>query len=234
MNGRSLLISCFFVLLTAISVGTYAFDVEEMKLTLGEHQLSIPKSNIIDPNVPFWLRLIPGLAPSTGEILLLIDAEDIANQVEGYQAYDGELKNNIHLRISVLDVNALNQILDPQMHVYSDAWYGRGLLEGRTIELHEKSRFYKLYRGDDTFWTAVKISPDASQPIPDDPFAFWVASCHKGEAPLTKSGFITSCLTKMVYDNLLLDFSLNGINLGVVDGVKTMLSRQLLLWKNQK
>ena len=235
MNGLRFLVSYFSILLVAFSVNAYPSDIEEMKLKLGKHSLSIPENNIIDSNVPFWLSLVPGLSPSTGEILLLIEAEDIASRVEGYQAYDGKLKTDVHLRIEVLDEAALKQILDPQMQVYSDVWFARGLFNDRMVERHEASGFYKVYKkGIKNFWTVVKIFPDIAQPMPDDPFSFWVASCTEGESPMTQTGHVTTCGTKLIFDDLLLDFSVSGINLHVIDDVKTMLTRQLLLWKNQQ
>lgn len=204
-------------------------SAEEVRL--GEHVLEIPFENLAE-SMPFWLRLIPGLAPSRGEILLKIEAEEIAIKIPDYQAYEGKIKNNIFLRIEVLDEEALKQILDPEMHVYSDIWYGRGLFRNRIIEEHEKSGFYKVYKkGIKNFWSAVKILPDTTKPIPEDPFSFWVAGCFRSSTPMTKTGETTSCQSKFVHHDLLLDFSVNEINLRVIDDVKAELLRKILSWK---
>lgn len=213
-------------------VDAYPINLEKVEeVRLGQHILKIPSRNLIE-SMPFWLRLVSGLAPTHGEILLKIEAEEIAAEVSGYQTYEEKLKNDVSLRLEVLDEKALKQILDPEMHVYSDIWYGRGLFRNRIIEKHEKSGFYKVYeKGIQNFWSAIKIFPDATKPIPEDPFSFWVAGCVNLGTSMTKTRETTSCRSKFVYQNLLLDFSINEINLHVIDDVKAELLRKILLWK---
>ena len=197
MRGRFGFVKNFLLLWVVFyPADVFTIETETMRVKLGEHGFNIPKKNILDPGFPFWLQFVPGLAPSAEGMLLTIDAEEMAARVEGYQVYDGKYKAFTSLIIEVPDDAELKTYLDPEFHIYSDAWYGRGFQANQVIERHDVSGFYKAYRGDDTFWTALRMIPDSTQPIPTDPFSFWVASCVAGNSPLTQTGRITNCKSR--------------------------------------
>ena len=222
----------FGIMYLFVTANAHSLNLEKVEeVRLGEHALKIPTENLVSSR-PFWLRLIPGLAPSHGEILLTIDADEIADEVPEYQVYDGKLKNNISLRLEVLDEKSLKQLLNPELYIYSDIWYGRGLYENRVVEKHTSPVFYKVYdKETNIFWAVLRVYPDMTIPLPDDPFSFWVANCVEHEAPMRSTGHIKSCQSKFVYDDLLLDFSLNEVNLHLIDAIKAALVQKILLWR---
>ena len=215
-----------------VTANAHSLNLEKVEeIRLGEHLLEIPSKSLAE-SIPFWLRLIPGLAPSYGEILLRVGADELAEEISGYQVYDGKLKNDIYLRLEILDEKSLKQLLDSELHIYSDIWYGRGLYENRVVEEHAGSAFYKVYNKEThIFWAALRVHPDTTIPIPDDPFSFWVAECVERGAPMTSTGHITSCQSQFVHDDLLLDFSINEVNLHVIDAIKVALVKKMLSWK---
>ena len=222
----------FGVVSLLISAYAHALNLGEgEEVKLGKHVLEIPSENLFE-SIPFWLRLVPGLAPSYGEILLKINADEIAEEVSGYQVYDGKLKNDILLRLEVLDEKDLKQLHNPVSNIYYDIWYARGPYKNRVIEDHDGSPFYKVYdKKPYIYWSALRVYPDATMPMPDDPFSFWLASCIERETPITSTGHITSCDSRVVHDGLLFDFSINGLNLHLIDAIRASLVKKILSWK---
>lgn len=222
----------FGVVSLLISTHAYASNLgkgEEVRL--GKHILEIPSENLFE-SIPFWLRLVPGLAPSYGEILLKIDADDIAAEILGYQTYVGKLKSDILLRLEVLDEEGIEQLHNPVSNIYHDIWYGRGPYKNRVVEDHDDSPFYKVYdQKPYIYWSALRVYPDATMSMPDDPFSFWVASCVEHNAPITPTGYSTSCRSQFVHDDFLLDFSINEVNLHLIDAIKAALVKKILSWR---
>lgn len=222
----------FNITLLFLSVHVYSINsVQAEEVRLGEHVLKIPAENLVS-SIPFWLHLIPGLAPSRNEILLKIGAGEIAEEVPGYQVYEGELKNDISLHLKVLDEKGVEQIRNPVSNIYSNIWYGRGSYDNRVVEDHDGSPFYKVYdKKPYIYWSALRVYPDATMPMPDDPFSFWVASCVELNSPITPTGYSTSCQSQFVHDDVLINFRVNEVNLHLIDTVKAALVKKLLLWK---
>ena len=215
------------------AVVLHAGGVETVRVTLGEHRFDIPKKNILD-EMPFWLKFIPGLAQSRGGRLFAIPAEELAGRVTGYQIHDGKLKMGITGSVEVLDEADLRTYLDPNTHIYSDIWYGRGLYENLIVEWHEEFGFYKAYReGDDVFWKVLRIPPQSREKMPDNPFDFYVASCVNGTSPITQSGGICSCDTRVIYDNLYFKFSVYEINLHLIDEIRSAVLDIFKEWEEQ-
>ena len=129
MNALVNLVHAFCLFLAVISMSADAFDMDTVKIKVGKHHLTVPERYMIEPQIPIWLRWVPGLAPSEGGIILDIKAEDIAAEVPGYQIYDGRYKADCILLIQVKGEKELKTYLDPHWHYYSDMWYGRGFLQ---------------------------------------------------------------------------------------------------------
>ena len=137
---RHFLLVCFMLHSAILHAG----GAETIRIQLGEHLFNIPKQNIRE-EIPFWLKFVPGLAPTKGGLLFTISAEEMAKRVAGYQEYDGTLELNTSGVVEVLSEDELQAYLDPGTHIYSDVWYSRGLYEGLIVEWREEFRFYKAY-----------------------------------------------------------------------------------------
>lgn len=194
--------------------------------------LYIPNEYFLEAERPFWLRYIKNLRPAS-DVLFIIDAEELANNIESYQAYDDRYKADIYVIFEFLNKNELDDFLDPNTITYSDPWYGRGLYQNRIIEKDPESGFYKVssQAGHGVFWLATKISPSAQKEMPKNPFDFLVASCVDGKAPLTQSGKITTCDLRFAHQNVLIDASIDGFNLIRAEAIKSFLVKKLIEWK---
>lgn len=210
----------FWIWFMLHAVTSHAVGAETMQVQLGEHRFNIPKKNIREA-VPFWLQFIPGLVPERESLMFTLEAEQVAGRVAGYQVYDGELKADLMGLVEVLDESELQTYLDPNTHIYSDIWYNRGLYEDLITEWREELGFYKAYQeGDDVFWKVLRIPPRSREDMPDNPFDFWVASCVKTTSPLTNTGHITGCRTRVFYDNLYFQFRVYLLNLHLIDEIR--------------
>ena len=196
---------------------------KEVQVILGKHALCVPQQSILNLSWPSYLKEVEDKLPRSTSVGLLITAKEAAGLIDGFQAYDGSHSRDLRFLVELLDEADLAAYLDPEMHVYSDSWYGRGLMANRVVEPHESGLYKVQAEGINVFWNAVKIHPDASKPPPRDPFSWYMASCSETTSPLTATGNLTSCTTMFVYDDLRFSVSFNGKNLAVVEDIRALL-----------
>ena len=195
----------------------------EVQVILGKHTLCVPQQSILNLSWPRYLREVEDKLPRSTLVGLLISAEEAAGLIDGFQANDGSLSDDLRFLVELLSGADLAAYLDPEMHVYSDSWYGRGLMANRIVEPHESGLYKVQAEGIKVFWNAVKFYPDATKPPPRDPFSWYLASCSETTSPLTATGKLTSCSTMFVYDGMQFSVSFNGKNLGVVEDIRALL-----------
>ena len=226
-------ITVYACLTMAVAAHAGNEEQETMRIRLGDDVFGFPQQNLRDSNVPFWLRLVPGLAPSRRGVLLTVPAEQITEEVRGYRISDGDYRTNINVHLEILDESELRTYRDPQWHLYSDAWYGRGPHANQIIELDENSGFYKVHGdGNDVFWTATRIVPQPMEHIPRDPFDFWVAECRtQRSTPIMESEWMTTCASRVLVDDMSLYFRIRGFNLHLFDEIKRALLEMLEEWR---
>lgn len=200
----------------------------------GKYSFKIPKINASRQGaVPDWLSKISGLDDGSRDYLLLFTASEISNSVRGYKVKDGEYVENIEARLSVLTQKEIESYQNSAFGTVGDSWYGRGLYENRHIEQLPGQEVYKVYyngKYKDT-WMLFKRYPDKSQTIPEGTFDFWIASCTKGQSPITESGEIVSCKTHVFFDDIAVEFFIRNQNLSLVDEVKAFIKAKVLEWK---
>ena len=195
----------------------------EVQVVLGKHVLCVPQQSILNLSWPRDLRKIEDKLPRSVTVGLLISPEEAASRIDGFLAYDGTLRNDLGYLVELLNEADLAAYLDPEMHVYSDSWYGRGLMANRVVEPHQSGLYKVQAEGIDLSWIALKVYPDASKPPPIDPFSWFMAACHETTSPLTVNKKLTSCTTMFVYDDLRFSVSFNGKNLAVVEDIRALL-----------
>ena len=195
-----------------------------VKVVLGKYELCVPKQAIHKPPFPWYLKGIEGKLPRSVSVSLIIGAQEAASHIEGFQTCDGRRSDTLYYMVELLGESEIAKLLDPEMHVYSDTWYGRGLMANRVVEAHETGLFKVRYDDSSISWIALKIYPESSRPPPERPFAWYMASCYETTSRLTATGDLTDCITKFVYDDLLFSVSFNGKNLGVVEDIRAMLA----------
>ena len=220
------------VMLTALSLaaGSCGLSPKEVRVVLGKHELCIPVENLRSHELPAWLKSATGLPPSKA-ILLIVGAEEVARHVEGYVPYYGDIPDNLLFSVESVDEKSRRWLLNPEMRVYSDAWYGRGLLDNRVVEPHA-SGFYKVRQaGIYSFWDALTIYPDSTQPAPTDPHSWFLAGCWGVTTASTEPGTQVNCLSKFVHEDLLFHVYLNEESLAVVEDVRAFVLQRVLSWK---
>ncbi|MCY4214770.1 MAG: hypothetical protein OXF68_14250 [Gammaproteobacteria bacterium] len=125
-----------------LATGSCGLSAKEVRMTLGKHELCIPAQNLRSHELPPWLKSATGLPPGN-EILLFVGAEEVAHNVKGYVPYYGNIPDDLLFSVKSVDEERRKALLDPEMRVYSDSWYGRGFFDNRVVEPHA-SGFYKV------------------------------------------------------------------------------------------
>ena len=195
---------------------------------MGRHEFLIPKGYILNSALAQWFESVLDLPPSPPGVSLVIPAEEVAERVAGFQQFNGRLADNLFVGVELLDEDGLRTYSDPEMHVFSDPWYGRGIYEGAEVGLHP-SGLYQVGIGW-SVWRVLKIPPDPSVRPPDDPYSWHIASCHESDSPLADARPRYSCSSRFLHEDLLIDVSLDEINLPVVEEVRAFVVERLESW----
>lgn len=203
---------------------------DEARVVMGRHEFLIPKGYIINSPLPQWLQSVADLPPSPPHISLLIPAREVAAGIDGFQEFNGQLADDLIVGVELLDEDGLRTYSDPEMYVFSDAWYGREGHAGGVVATHPSG----LYQLRGAMWPAVwkvsKIRPDPSTPPPDDPYSWFIGSCSESSTRLTRTDPAYSCTTMFLHEDLRINVYLDGINLPVVEEVRAFVVERLESW----
>lgn len=201
---------------------------DEARVVMGRHEFLIPKGYILNSPLPQWLRSVADLPPSLPRVSLLIPAREVAAGIDGFQEFNGQLADDLIVGVELLDEDGLRTYSDPEMYVFSDPWYGRGIHKGAKVGLHP-SGLYQVGIGW-SVWKVMKIPPDPSLPPPDDPYSWFIGSCREASTRLTRTDPAYSCTTMFLHADLRINVYLDGINLPVVEEVRAFVVERLESW----
>ena len=222
----------------AACAGPMVASGETVRLDIDGDAFEIPEHYLVTQR-PFWLKYIPGLLPDPDGASLVVRAADMAARVPGYRTHDGDVEATIWFTLEKPGSEKLAAYLDPEMHVYSDVWYGREYLGGGRyretpdaweVEPYGNSGLYKVRRrgprsstGID-FWTAVRIPPRSLERIPENPFDFYVGACStRPSAPRMESSLRDSCRTRIISGDWVIGFGVDGMNLHLIGEINVAL-----------
>ena len=202
-------------------------------VTLGDHVFRVPARNFVNRANWSVACCIPGLRQGGPGEIFEISAEEMAQIVESYQVADGELKANIIWLVQFLDEQALERWHTPGK-ISGDIWHQRGHMENSVVSRYGDTDFYRVQvKGDDVFWELTRMPPQPSQPPPPLRSEFWVASCSNGNNRRTETGGQASCDSWILHRNLYISFSIDGLNLHLVDEIGEALVGKLEEWRVQ-
>lgn len=234
----SILTSWFALLLLlivmSVILGRIVLSAENsekvIQFNLGNHVFHIPEKNSLEKGVPGWLRWLPGLDHSSREVLIIFSAHEVSASVDGYQTEDGEYTEDIRGLLAVMNDVERRRYKDPSQ--YNDLWNASGSYQERIVEEY-RDGFYKVFRKVEYpySWALLKRNPEAADHIPDDVSDFWVAHCLDGGSSVTKSGTHTTCKTRLVRDDLLIEFNVSEQNIGLVEEIGDFLVSEITSWQ---
>ena len=203
---------------------------DEARITLGRHEYCVPKEYILNSPLPGWLKSVAKLPPSSPGITLLFPADEVAARIKGFRKFNGQIVDNLMVGVELLDADGMRAYSDPEMHVFSDAWYGRNRYEDEVLAPH-RSGLYQL-RGVmwPVIWKVLKIRPDPSVRSPDDPYSWHMGSCYEVNSPLAEAHPQYNCSTKYLHENLQITAYFDEINLAVVEEIRAFVVERLQSW----
>ena len=202
---------------------------DEARIMLGRHGYCIPKNYILNSPLPKWLEAVADLPPSAPRISLLFPADEVAGRIEGFQEFNGQRADNLIVGVELLDADGVRTYSDPELHVFSDVWYGREGYEDAVVGPHP-SGLYQVGVGWRTLWKVVRFPPDPNVPPPDDPYSWYVGGCVQAISRLTRTNPAYSCSTMFLHEDLRITVYLDEINLPVVDEVHAFVVESLGSW----
>ena len=232
--SRTVLLLGFFLLaasLGAYGLATFWRDDAVVTVELGDYVFRVPERNFV--NRANWSSAccISGLRQGGPAEIFEISGEEMAQIVDGYQVADGELKAEVIWQVEFLSEQEL-----ARWHVLgkisSDIWHLRGHMENSVVSRYGDTDFYRVQvKGDDVFWELTRMPPQPGQPPPPLRSEFWVASCSNGNNRRTETGGQASCDSWILHRNLYISFSIDGLNLHLVDEIGEALAGKLEEWR---
>ncbi len=222
------------LILMSIVLGTIILSTESpgnsIKFNLGGHVFHIPEKNSLEKGVPEWLRWLPGLDNSSNKVLIIFPAHEVSTAVDGYETDDGKYVEDVRGLLTVLNEDESRRYEDPGQ--YEDLWKGFGSYEDRIVEKH-KDGLYKVFRKSEYpySWALLKQNPEVDRQTPDDVSDFWIAHCLDGESSVAASGTHTTCKTRVIRDDLLIEFNVSEQNISLIDEIGDFLVSEVTSWQ---
>lgn len=225
----------FLLILSTASGGTLASDEastgdDKQEVKLGNHIFAIPSRYLRGASViPGWLQWLPGLDEGGRELLLTIDASEVAEAVPGFKPKDeGGYVDDLRLLLTVLHEYERLRFHDPNR--FADMWNGTASYHDRIVETDTETSWFRVYRRLEypNSWEVTKTSPDT--PMPADLFSFWVGHCLNGTSTLTASGSLVLCKSYVVVGDVAVQFTVAEQNLKNTDAIRNYLANLLSQW----
>jgi hypothetical protein len=101
---------------------------------------------------------------------------------------------------------------------YRDLWEASGSYQNRVVE-ESRGGLYKVFRKVEYpySWALLKRNPEERGQIPNDVSDFWVAHCLDGGSSVTEGGTHTTCKSRIIKDDLLIEFNVSEQNIGLIE-----------------
>ena len=232
------LIGSILIMATAISATatevTSAKDGDKKLIRLGDQYLEIPSRYLINASEASWwerlLHTIPGLDDNEREVLVQIDARDVAMAVPKYKLHNGVYKEDIRARLVLISSVEKSRYLDSSQ--FSEIWSAKGGYKNRIVEKGTRAEMYRVYRRVEYpfSWEVFTISPDTKK-IPKDIFSFWLGHCLRAQSSLTQSGSIVNCDSYAIDSEFALNFRVSGKNIHLVPEIRSYLVKLMKDWR---
>lgn len=230
MVRRACWVGVFVCITVASAAMTLPAIPELQKVQLDGQNFEIPQRYFQDGGrAPSWLRWLPGLDEGSRELLLTIDASEVAAAVPGFKPKDGGYSDDLRLRLVVLKEKEKRRYIDPNQ--FAEIWNSEGSYRGRIIETDSETGFVRVYRRIEypNSWEVFTVSPEL-KPLPHDLFAFWIGHCLSSRSPLTPSGSLALCKSYVVVADIAVNFTMSTQNLVNTKRVRNYLTELVSQW----
>ncbi|MCG7564657.1 MULTISPECIES: hypothetical protein [Pseudoalteromonas] len=220
----------FIVLLgVALSMKLGSQESDSYQFQLGAYSISIPEKNALEKSSWNGLSWLPGLDNRTDQVMFTLSAQEIAQKVAGYQASDGDYKEDIRGLLSILNTSEVDAYVSSS--AYLDLWHSKGTYSDRRVESFGDGLF-KVYRNVEYpySWALVNENPELGGALPPEAATFWLAHCISGKSPKTRSGVRANCRSHVVSDDLLIEFNVSEQNIENLDQLKIYLVKEIESW----
>jgi len=220
------------VILAAIVVYV-ASHTDTRAIRSDETRLEIPLE-YFDNSSEFlaFFQSLPGLDRVTREILLTVNASEVAQNVPRYQSNVGKYNDDLRLRVTILKDTEIRRYNDPD--TYRDLKNASGSYVERIVEFDRSRGFARVYRKAEypNSWEVFRV-PGSQAELPTDLYTSWVAHCLKSGSPLTASGQLALCKSHILVGNIAVHFTVSDENLPRIEHVKSYLHHLVLQWQRK-
>jgi len=195
-------------------------------------EFQIPKKNL---NVNFTsavMKNVNGLDDGSNSILLHFDANEIADKVSGYKPCNGRYPENIAAVFNLLSED--EERLYSAIETFRPLWEGEGSYTGRIVEPYDELSWFKVFRRIEypRRWTVTSIHPKELENTSSEIHKLRLAECSEVVSPLTKDGRLVRCLTYVIFDGFLVEFSVSEENLVMLDELREYFQSEINSWRS--
>jgi len=203
------------------------------RVVLADHVFLIPKEYSLGDSIPLWLRLMPGLDDDSRATLFQVPAEELAVAVPGYIPADGKYVENVRAMLTVLAKVEAERYVNPEW--VREAREGTGSFSGRIVEPYVGQPWYKVFRPVEYpySWSIFSMQSSSDEFLSDRGEDRWLAHCLRISSPIATSGNFVSCSTHVLFEDLVIEFSISEQNLVVADEIKLYLVSKVTSWKQE-
>jgi hypothetical protein len=208
-------------------------DSNTQHVRLAGRDFEIPRRFLQESEAyPWWLRWLPGLDTGTRELLLTINASDVANFVSSYKTHEGQYSDDLHVRLVVLTAEERRRYADSAK--FADIWNANGSYRGEIIDFNPSQGFRVFRRVEyPNSWELFTISPKVSR-LPADIFSFWLGSCLKLHSSLTSTGVIVDCSSYALAGDIAVNFRTTDQNIQAVPEIRKYLIHLVSQWQQAR
>lgn len=199
-------------------------------LKLGNNSLEIPQRYLKDSStIPPALQWLPSLDDNSKELLLTIDADEMAGNIPGFKPADGDYRDDVRIRLSALTPVERSRYLDTSR--FSEAWSKTGSYHDAIVEQDAVNHLTRIYRKVEypNSWESFKIPP--TEKIVGDIYSIWTGHCIQSRSPLTPSGVLALCKSYVIVDDMAVNFTVSEQNISKVDALRSYLSGLVSSWE---
>jgi hypothetical protein len=230
-----LCLGALMLALTAAHFPAAEASWDTVHVMLGEKQFEIPKKYYLESPLVEMFKNVAGLDDGSRDRLLIFQADELADNIPGYKLQDGKVKNDINARLVVLNDLERSRYLSSQENL----WYARGpFYKDRFVESYPGKPWFKVFQNldgqkIDSMWELLKQYPDSNRSIPKDISDYWIATCLKWRSDTlpTVSGKRVDCSSRIIFDNVMIEFDLTEQNLDFIDQVRKYLKATVMTWQ---
>jgi hypothetical protein len=220
-------LACFAAIVFSNTVQCYAADVRSV--TLGSVTLRVPGRFFLDSApIPSWLRWLPGLDSGSRELLLSIQASEVAEAISSYKVRNDKFEEDIPVRIAVLTDTEVQRYTDPSQ--FSAIWTRSGSYHDAIVEFDAETKHYRAYRRIEYPWSWEEFTVAPDRLVSTDILKFWIGHCLGSRGARTSSGYLASCQSFIIHHNVQLEYTIGLQNISLTGEIRKYLAALLSEW----